>query len=215
MAAGYTALRLLQAPASEPVTVAQLKAHARIDNDYDDALLAIYIQSAREWAEQYLNRALFTQRWTFQITWAPPPTATPLVPQSLIVFPLNWPPLVRHPVEIPRAPCQSVQQVRWGPIDDPQVADPDDYTLNLTVDPGYLAVKPQLLPQIPQQSMQIDFTAGYDDSTALAVPGTIRHGILVLAAYYYEHRGDEVTDVDFPRAVYRLLDPHRLWTWAG
>lgn len=215
MANGYTALRALQAPASEPVTVDQLKSHARIDHDYDDALLAIYIRSAREWVEQYLNRALFTQRWTYAITWAPPPTATPLVPQSLIVFPLNWPPLVKHPVELPRAPARSVEEIRWGAIDDLQVADPNDYTLNLAVDPGYVAVKPTLLPRIPQQSMQIDFTCGYDDSDATVIPGTICHAILALAAYYYEHRGDEVTDVDFPRAVYRLCDPHRLWTFSG
>ena len=46
-----------------------------------------------------------------------------------------------------------------------QVADLDDYTLNLNVEPGYVSVNPQLLPQIPQQSMVIDYTCGYADAT--------------------------------------------------
>lgn len=211
MAAADTALRPLQAPASEPVTLEQLKAHARIDNDYDDTLVAMYGISAREWCEQYLNRAIYTQRWTFSATWAPPPTATPLVPQPLITFPLNWPPLVKQPVYLPRAPLVSVEEIRWGPIYDMQVADPEDYDVNFAVDPGYVAVKPQLLPKIPQQSMSIDFTCGNDPLAIM--PTNIRHAILVLATHYYENRGDVETDI--PRAVYRLLDPYRLWTFSG
>ena len=75
------------------------------------------------------------------------------MPQSLIVFPLNWPPLVKRPIELPRPPAISVEQITWGPLDDMQIADPEDYDLNLGVDPAYVSVKPQLLPRIPQQSM--------------------------------------------------------------
>jgi hypothetical protein len=186
----YAALRVIQPPASEPVTTDLARKHCRIDADYDDDLLAMYVTSAREWAEQYLNRAIFTQKLQFAVTWAPPPTATPLVPQSLIVFPLNWPPLVKRPIELPRAPCQSVEQITWGALGNMQVADPEDYDLNLAVEPGYIAVKPQLLPRIPQQSMIIDYTAGYDDGDPDAVPMGIRHAILVLTAFLYEQRGE-------------------------
>lgn len=214
MGASDTGLVLLQGPASEPVTLEQVKAHCRIDNDYDDAILGIYIQAAREQAETYLNRAFFQQRWTFNVTWAPPPTATPLVPQSLIVFPLNWPPLVKQPVYLPRAPCISVEEIRWGPLSDMTVADPDDYDLNLMVQPAYVAVHPALLPKIPQQSMSIDFTCGWsaaDDPTQ--IPGMVQAAILVGAAHLYENRGD--VDAIMPTAFYRLLDPFRLWTFSG
>jgi len=100
----YAALRVIEAPSSEPVTTDLARKHCRIDSDYDDDLVAMYVTSARVEAEAFLNRALFTQKLQFAITWAPPPTATPLVPQSLIVFPLNWPPLVKRPIELPRAP---------------------------------------------------------------------------------------------------------------
>jgi uncharacterized phiE125 gp8 family phage protein len=209
----YAALRVITPPASEPVTVDLARQHCRIDTGYDDALLAAYLTSVRIEAEAYLNRALFTQHLQYNITWAPPPTATPLVPQSLIVFPLNWPPLVRRPIELPRAPCQSVEQITWGALDDLQIADPSDYQLNLGVEPGYVAVKPQLLPQIPQQSMIIDYTAGYDDSDPAAIPSPILMAILVGVAHYYENRGD--VPAEMPQAFYRLLDPFRLWTFGG
>ena len=209
----YAALRVIEAPSSEPVTTDLARKHCRIDSDYDDDLVAMYVTSARVEAEAFLNRALFTQKLQFAITWAPPPTATPLVPQSLIVFPLNWPPLVKRPIELPRAPCQSVEQITWGPLDDMQVADTDDYSLNLGVEPGYVAVKPQLLPRIPQQSMIIDYTAGYDDGDPDAVPMPIRIAIMVGTAHYYENRGDVTAEM--PPAFYRLLDPYRLWTFAG
>jgi uncharacterized phiE125 gp8 family phage protein len=209
----YAALRVITPPATEPIDVDLARQHCRVDAGYDDALLAMYVTSARERVEAYLNRALFTQVLQFNITWAPPPTATPLVPQSLIVFPLNWPPLVKRPIELPRAPCQSVQQITWGPLDNMQPADPADYDLNLGVEPGYVAVKPQLLPRIPQQSMIIDYTAGYDDSDPAMVPAPIRHAILIGTAFYYEQRGD--TAADMPAAFFRLLDPYRLWTFAG
>jgi uncharacterized phiE125 gp8 family phage protein len=209
----YAGLRVITPPASEPVSVALARQHCRVDASYDDNLLGMYVTSARLLAEAYLNRALFTQHLQYAITWAPPPTATPLVPQSLIVFPLNWPPLVRRPIELPRAPCQSVESITWGPLDDMQPADPDDYLLNLAVDPGYIAVKPQLLPRIPQQSMIIDYTAGYDDSDPDAVPMPIRHAILLLTAYLYEQRGD--VNSDMPPAAVALMAPYRLWTFAG
>jgi len=200
-------------PASEPITTELARQHCRIDADYDDNLVAMYVTSARMWAEAFLNRALFTQKLQFAVTWSPPPTATPLVPQSLIVFPLNWPPLVKRPIELPRAPAQSVEQITWGAIDDMQVADPDDYTLNLAVEPGYVAVKPQLVPRIPQQSMVIDYTAGYDDSDPDAVPMPIRHAILLLTAFLYEQRGDASSDM--PAFARNLMQPYRLWTFAG
>jgi uncharacterized phiE125 gp8 family phage protein len=210
----YASLRVITPPLTDPVTVDLARQHCRIDAGYDDNLIAMYLSGARMEAEAYLNRALFTQHLQYSITWAPPPTATPLVPQSLIVFPLNWPPLVKRPIELPRAPCQSVEQIMWGALGDMTLADPaTDYDLNLAVEPGYVAVQPALLPRIPQQSMVIDYTAGYDDADPAAIPMPIRQAILVGTAHYYENRGD--VPAEMPAAFYRLLDPFRLWTYAG
>jgi uncharacterized phiE125 gp8 family phage protein len=209
----YTALHVIQPPATEPVDIDMVRRHCRIDSEYDDDLLMMYLTSARQWAEGFLNRALFTQQLQLNVTWAPPPTATPLVPQSLIVFPLNWPPLVKRPIELPRAPTVSVESIQWGALDDMQPADPSQYSLNLGVEPGYVSVAPQLLPQIPQQSMIINYTSGYDVGDPNKVPMTIRHGILLLTAFLYEQRGD--VNGEMPDAAINLMQQHRLWTFAG
>ena len=214
MPACYTGITTLEAPASEPVDLATAKQFVRVDNTYDDSLITMFLTSARIEAEQYLNRALFTTKLRYTLTMPPPPTATPLVPQSLIVFPLNWPPTVKAPINLPFAPCQSVEQIRWGPIDDLHLAQPDDYTTNLLVQPAYVAVKPQLLPRIPQTTMSIDFTAGWSlDDNPDDIPANVRLAILIGVAHHYENRGD--VSADMPPAFYRLLDPFRLWSFAG
>jgi uncharacterized phiE125 gp8 family phage protein len=209
----YASLRVIAGPATEPISVDLARQHCRIDADYDDTLVAMYVTAARTWAETWLNRALFTQQLRYSVTWAPPPTATPLVPQSLIVFPLNWPPLVKRPIELPRAPTVSVEQIQWGALGDMTVADPSDYDLNLMVEPAYVAVKPQLLPRIPQQSMIIDYTSGYDDADPAAIPAPIRTSILWLTSFLYENRGD--VSAEMPPAAKAMMWPYRLWTFSG
>jgi len=50
-------------PLQEPITVEEAKQQARITHDQEDGLLQSYIRTAREAAEDYLNRGLFTQTW--------------------------------------------------------------------------------------------------------------------------------------------------------
>src|ERR1700751_578438 len=157
----FASLRVKTPPSQEPVEIDVVRRHCRVDSDYDDDLLTIYATTARELVEAWLNRALITQELIFTLTNSPPPTASPLVPQSLIVFPLNWPPVIRKPISIPRAPCVDVSEVLWGEVEDLQVADPDNYVLNLGVEPGQIMLKAPLVPMIPAYSMQMSYTAGY------------------------------------------------------
>ena len=54
---------LVTGPVEEPITLAEAKAQARITDTNSDALIASYIKAAREAAEEYMNRGLFTQTW--------------------------------------------------------------------------------------------------------------------------------------------------------
>lgn len=208
----FAALRVVTPPATEPIAIDVIRRHCRVDSDYDDDLLAMYAVTARREMEWYLNRALITQVLQFNLTNSPPPTASPLVPQSLIVFPLNWPPVVRKPIAIPRAPCVSVQSVMYGQAGDLTEADPDNYWLNLDVEPGQIMVKAPLVPMIPAYSMQLTYTAGYgDDGTA--VPSEILHGILMLTAALYENRGD--LDTPLPATAFNIANDYRVQQFAG
>lgn len=55
---------LAAAPASEPVTRDEAKAHARIEHDFEDALVDAFITAARLRVEADTLRALVTQTWT-------------------------------------------------------------------------------------------------------------------------------------------------------
>jgi hypothetical protein len=207
----YSSLVVVVPPGSEPLDIEVVRRHCRLTQHHDDDLLAMYLTAAREWCEGILDRAVLPQTLRYSWVAGPPPTATPLVPQSLIIFPLNFPPLVRRAIELPRAPVIAVNSVLWGPIDNLQTAAPDEYTINLSVDPAQLLIKPQLVPILPQQMMQIEYVAGYADADH--VPNNIKLAILTLTAFYYEQRGD--VEAEAPAAVMRLLGQNRLWTFSG
>lgn len=48
-------------PAAEPVTVAEVKAYARIDSDEDDAQIQAWIETARAAAESFTRRSFITR----------------------------------------------------------------------------------------------------------------------------------------------------------
>lgn len=52
---------LYTAPASEPLTLAEVKKHLNQDFDDDDAYIASLIIAAREWCEQYQDRVYMSQ----------------------------------------------------------------------------------------------------------------------------------------------------------
>lgn len=55
--------KLIQAPAIEPVTLAEAKLAARVDGTEFDALIPGLITTARRHAEQILDRSIITQTW--------------------------------------------------------------------------------------------------------------------------------------------------------
>ena len=48
----------------EPVTLAEVKSHLRIDHDLDDALLSVFISAAREYGENLTNRKFVEEEVT-------------------------------------------------------------------------------------------------------------------------------------------------------
>jgi uncharacterized phiE125 gp8 family phage protein len=58
-----TAWTRVTAPAVEPINLIAAKAQARITHENSDELLSGYITMAREAAEDYMARGLFTQTW--------------------------------------------------------------------------------------------------------------------------------------------------------
>ncbi|MDD5585629.1 MAG: head-tail connector protein [Alphaproteobacteria bacterium] len=199
-----TSLTLAEPPASEPVTLAEIKAHARIDTDVDDALVSSLVIAARQWAEQYTRRAFITQTWRLWLD---------DIPAGNFVI-------------LPRAPLQSVDSVMvFDDSDAGTVWASGNYFADTAREPGRLALRLGAAWPVPGRAvngLMIEYATGYGDE-ADAVPEPIRLAIKQLAAHWYEHRGEAVimsssrhdavanqAGVNVPMVIQALLGPYRL-----
>lgn len=156
-----------------PVTVSELQSHLRVsgDDDYLDSLIA----AASGYASRYLGRALreteITRQWDRK--------------ESL--HNLRAETTGRRVLYLTYPPVQSVDRVYSIDTDDAET-DITDYTEDLISEPARILLRSYTLSR-DIAVLRVEYTAGYTD-----VPDEIRHGIMMHAAYLYEHRGD--TDVE-------------------
>jgi uncharacterized phiE125 gp8 family phage protein len=61
------ALSLVTAPAAEPISTANAKAHLRVDTSADDTLIDDLVKAARRVCERITGRALITQTWDWKL----------------------------------------------------------------------------------------------------------------------------------------------------
>ena len=184
---------LVQAPASEPVSLAEAKAHLRVDGSAEDTLISSLIITSRLHVEAALGLALVTQSWS--------------------LFLDAWPsgPHVRLPLR----PVQSIDAVQlYAPDESVETLNPDIYLLDGAGIPARLIRQGSLAWPAPKRianGIEIAFTAGYGPAVA-DVPAPIRQAVLLLVAHWYEHRepieiGAAHTAV--PHMVSELLHPYR------
>lgn len=183
-------LSLVTAPTFEPVTIAEAKLHARIDETVDDTLVAALVLTATELAETYLRRAIMQQTWK--------------------QFLDSWPACGYH--EFPKAPLISVTHVKT--YDDSDVAttlDAASYQVDAISRPGRITLRATGSWPTPARKLngiEIQFVCGYA-TAPLNVPAKIKTGILAMIAFLYEHRGDAAAEV--PAHVHAMLDGERTW----
>lgn len=192
-------LKLITAPAVEPVLLADVKAQLGIptaDTAHDDVITR-RITEAREWAEIYTNRAFITQT----------------VELALDAFPAAE-------IDLPRGPVTGITSVKY--LDDSQMEqtlDAATYTLD---DYG---PQPWLLPAYGQDwpttldaanAVKIRYVCGYG-GTGASVPGPIKEAILLTVGHWMNFQpgvesGVSITRI--PYAVECLLSPYRLYTFG-
>ncbi|MER2518567.1 MAG: head-tail connector protein [Candidatus Accumulibacter phosphatis] len=161
-------LTLITPPATEPVTLAQAKAHCRIDGTADDALVGALIAAAREACEHKLGRPLITQTWE----------------RALEYF-------AGGAILLGKFKPLSIVSVNY--LDDAgadTLLDPSAYTLDDATEPGYLLPAygtswPSARPTA--NSVRVRFTAGYGPA-ASDVPIAIQQWILIAVGSMYEQR---------------------------
>ncbi len=196
-------LKLVFPPPIEPVTLAEAKAHLRLDTDVDDSYVSALITAARERVELFLRRALITQ--TFEYT--------------LDQFPANR--YMIHTtslINLPRPPLLSVAWIKYvDTAGSQQLLPPEAYVVDASSsEMGRVALAWNQFWPITRWSINsvvIRFVAGYGEA-AEDVPRAIRHGILIEISSLYENREDIVVgqSVGTVPLSERLLWPYRALT---
>jgi uncharacterized phiE125 gp8 family phage protein len=184
------ALELLTPPASEPISLAEAKAHLRVDHDDEDALIARLVIAARESCERITGRAFIAQSWRL---WCD-----------------GWPDCALRAISIPRPPLISVTSVaaydRSGAA---TTLSSDAYIVDSAAAPGRIVLKDTtVLPADLREAnaIAVTYQAGYG-ANAANVPAGIRAAVLSLVAHLYEARGEGETP---PPDALALLAPYRV-----
>lgn len=184
------ALRRLTDAATEPVSLAEAKAHLRVTAADDDTLIEALIKAARQACENELGRALITQIWQ----------------KTLDVFPES--------IDLPYPPVQAVQSIDY--LDEAgalTVLPAASYTLDDRSEPAWLVPAydyewPATLDAV--NAVTVTYTAGYGDATA--VPEAIKAWIKLHVGHLYENR--EATLIGAPIVplpfLNGLLDGYRV-----
>lgn len=201
-------------PAAEPVSVADAKAHLRLDTDDEAGLLALLIAGAREVAETVTERALVTQTWRMSLdSWCERDGWRERAEPCLA--PLAGRVSGRIAIELPKPPLVSVASVTtYGEAGVGAVWEPAAYFVDRAGAPGRivrLRGAPWPVPGRPAGGIEIVFTAGYGGPEA--VPAALRQAILLLVAHWFENREPappRTIGAPIPASVYGLLAPFRV-----
>lgn len=189
-------------PGVEPVSVAELKSHARVDISTDDTLIGTYITAARRHIEALTGRRLIN---------------------TVLYLYLDAYPAGRR-LHLRTAPVSAVAAVLTYDADGASEAmSSADYLLDAVSPRPALVLKTDASwPADPAAGLQaanavrVEFTAGYG-AAATAVPADLVLAVKLLAAYFYEQREAiqalpaGMTLRELPIGIERLIAPYRLW----
>lgn len=190
----YRSLVRATQPAVEPVTLAEAKAHLRVDISEDDALIGAIVKASREFCEEYLDRSLVYTEWTMRMDAIP------------------------SEIELPRPPVAqagtTTATVVTFTLETQATAtlDTSTYRVDRTATPGvirtvYGGTWPGHLSD--QNSVSVTWWAGYG-SNGTAVPAAIRSAMLMVVSHLYEHRTAVAPGMsEVPFGVKALLDTQR------
>jgi hypothetical protein len=207
------ALKLVTAPAAEPVTLNEVKAYLRIDGSDEDTMLTTFISVARQSIEDYLNRKMITQTWDLWLdNFGSELMFDSLIPDGVTDGKLSEYLKVDRAIDIPIYPLQSVTYLKtYDDAGTDTTMSSGDYIVDVYTEPGRLALKndtswPSTYLR-PVNGIQIRFVCGYGASGS-AVPYPLKHAILEMCGKFYSARGCEDTTLN--TVIMSILSPYRL-----
>ena len=193
----YRSLVRATDPVVEPVTLAEAKAHLRVDITDDDAIISAIIKAAREWCEEYLDRTLVHTQWTLRMDAFPWEFELPRPPMAQTGTATAT--VVTYTLETQATATLATNEYRVDRNSEPGVI----RTVYAGTWPGHL---------MDENAVTVTWYGGYGPSGA-SVPAAIRSAMLMLVAHLYENRQAAVSTgavpQDVPFGVKALLSSQR------
>jgi uncharacterized phiE125 gp8 family phage protein len=193
------ALKLITAPAAEPVSTSEAKSHLRVDTTADDTYIGTLITVARQNVESHLRRALISQTWEV----------------VLDAFPAGV-------IRLPKPPLASVTSIKYTDDEgNESTYSSDNYVVDSDTEPGRVVLKSgQTWPAVTlaaANGVRVRYVAGYG-AAGSNVPQAIRQAILLVIGSLYENREDVLVAQGvsigvLPFGVVALLAPYRIYGW--
>ena len=176
----YLSLSRQTAPAVEPVTVAEAKAHLRVDTSDDDTYIGTLVTAAREWVEAYLDRTLVNTQWRLRLHRFPTDSQYPIdLPRPPVVSSGTATAVtITYTAETGGTATRSTAQFRVQRFETPG-----------RVTTVYGGTWPAGMED--NDAVVVTWWAGYG-ATGASVPAAIRHAILLLVGFWFENRSTVV-----------------------
>jgi uncharacterized phiE125 gp8 family phage protein len=191
-------LELLDAPATTPITLAEVKDQLRVEGSDDDVILTRLIDVAVAYTDVKgaLGQAMITQKWGQWVHSTPPQTV------SLILGPVTGVTAVKY--------YDTDGVLQTDTLSNYQVTGTEFAT---TIGPKSGFNWP--VTQDRSDAIRIEYEIGYGTATT-DVPQTIRHALMLLVGHWYDNREntqmDELSNIPF--GFESLLNMHRN-CWYG
>lgn len=177
-------------PSAEPVTLAEVKAHLRLDHASEDDLLSGLIRAARDDLERATGMALLDQAWRLVLDQWPRNGCAAVMP---------------HPIR------EILSVTVYGAEGEASLVDPANYQVDTLSRPARIRFTEAPKPLRAMNGVEIDFTAGFGEA-GTDVPDLLRRAILVLVAHWYEFRtdfGPSDQPVSYPAGYDRMIAGYR------
>jgi len=179
-------------PAVEPITLVEMKAYLRVDEDdaAQDDLISGLIKAARLTIEAASRRILVEQSWRVVLD--------------------RWP--RDGVILLPLAPLIAVDTIRITNAAGTATELPDHtFEADALSEPPRIVVTDAPEPGKPRHGISVALRAGFG-ATAEAVPATLKLAIRILVAHWFENRGDVVGEQILPPEALALVAPfQRAW----
>ncbi|HEX8662978.1 MAG TPA: head-tail connector protein [Beijerinckiaceae bacterium] len=179
---------LIAGPAVEPVTLAEMRAYLRLDDNAEDDLVTALVKAARLLVEAASGRQLVEQTWRLVLD--------------------RWP--CGRIVRLPLSPLIRVERLRVFDV----AGAPTDLAAGLfraeaASDPPRVVVEAAATePGLAAEGIHLDVVVGFGPAAA-DVPAPLAQAVRLLVARWFENRGDAPADTALPPDVAALVAPYR------